>query len=154
MTGAGRAIGIKFQSRQNDFCGDFIWTSRPGRSIMKGRDCLLCGANKFHYPVLMACGNIRNRQPSYNGRQAGREHVLESELPVAIRALCRDKDPGASFQFNLNGELKFITGRGKDWPSPSEWLKRTVAGDWVYYSAGGYDGPYDCFGEYYIPCLS
>ncbi len=58
------------------------------------------------------------------------------------------------FQFNLNGELKFITGRGKDWPNPSEWLKRTVSGDWVYYSAGGYDGPYDCFGEYYIPCFS
>ncbi len=64
------------------------------------------------------------------------------------------KTPGHTFQFNLNGELKFITGRGKEWPSPSEWLKRTLSGDWVYYSAGGYDGPYDCFGEYYIPCLS
>ena len=58
------------------------------------------------------------------------------------------------FQFNLNGELKFINGRGKSWPNPSEWLKRTIADDWVYYSTGGYDGPYDCFGEYYVPRLS
>ena len=58
------------------------------------------------------------------------------------------------FQFNLNGELKFINGRGKVWPNPSEWLKRTITDDWVYYSTGGYDGVYDCFGEYYIPCLS
>ncbi|SPF39254.1 conserved hypothetical protein [Syntrophobacter sp. SbD1] len=64
------------------------------------------------------------------------------------------KTPEYVFQFNLSGELKFINGRGKDWPHPSEWLKRTVTNDWVYYSTGGYDGVYDCFGEYYLPCLS
>jgi hypothetical protein len=58
------------------------------------------------------------------------------------------------FQFNLNGELKFINGRGKDWPDRSEWLKKTITDDWVYYSTGGYDGVYDLFGEYYVPCLS
>jgi hypothetical protein len=57
------------------------------------------------------------------------------------------------YQFNLNGEIKFISGLGKNWPDPSEWLKRTAANDWVYYSTGGYSGVYDLFGEYYLPCL-
>jgi hypothetical protein len=58
------------------------------------------------------------------------------------------------FQFNLNGEIKFIQGLGKTWPDPSEWLKRTVGNDWIYYSTGGYSGVYDSFGEYYLPCPS
>ncbi|MBN1625117.1 MAG: radical SAM domain-containing protein [Deltaproteobacteria bacterium] len=61
--------------------------------------------------------------------------------------------PKYIFQFNLNGEIKFITGRGKSWPDPSEWLKRTVTNDWIYYSTGGYSGVYDSLGEYYLPCL-
>lgn len=58
------------------------------------------------------------------------------------------------FQFNLNGELKFISGRNTNWPDPSEWLKRTIGNDWVYYSTGGYSGLYESFGEYYVPCFS
>ncbi len=56
------------------------------------------------------------------------------------------------YQFNLNGEIKFITGRNKEWPDPSEWLKRTVTNDWLYYSTGGYSGTMEYSGEYYIPC--
>ena len=44
------------------------------------------------------------------------------------------------FQFNLNGEIKFIAGRGASWPDPSEWLKRTVTNDWIYYSTGATAG--------------
>lgn len=58
------------------------------------------------------------------------------------------------FQFNLNGEIKYIQGIGKNWPHPAEWLKRTAANDWLYYSADSYSGVYDFFGEYYLPCLS
>lgn len=58
------------------------------------------------------------------------------------------------FQFNLNGEIKYIQGIGQDWPHPAEWLKRTAGNDWIYYSAGGYKDIYDYFGEYYVPCLS
>jgi len=58
-----------------------------------------------------------------------------------------------TFQFNLNGEIKFIQGRGQNWPHPSEWLKRTVGNDWLYYSAGSYNGIIDIIGEYYYPCL-
>ena len=55
------------------------------------------------------------------------------------------------YQFNLNGEIKYVRGRNHDWPHPSEWLKRTVANDWIYYSTGGYSGVYDVLGEYYLP---
>lgn len=64
------------------------------------------------------------------------------------------RTPEHVFQFNLKGELKFINGLGSDWPDPSEWLKLTITNNWVYYSTGGYEGPLDCFGEYYLPSLS
>lgn len=38
--------------------------------------------------------------------------------------------------------------------TPSEWLKRTLGGDWVYYSSGGYNGAFDALGEYYVPCFT
>jgi Radical SAM superfamily len=57
------------------------------------------------------------------------------------------------FQFNLNGEVKFISSTCSDWPHPAEWLKRTSGNDWVYYSTGSYyTGVFDLFGEYYLPC--
>ncbi|HXW67984.1 MAG TPA: radical SAM protein, partial [Dissulfurispiraceae bacterium] len=74
--------------------------------------------------------------------------------PLRYGRFAEISTPEHVFQFNLNGELKFVNGRGKSWPDPSEWLKRTMTDDWVYYSTGGYDGIYDCFGEYYLPCLS
>ena len=86
-------------------------------------------------------------------RQGARRYSKVS-YPLRYGRFAEIKTPEHLFQFNLNGELKFISGTGKDWPNPSEWLKRTVSGNWVYYSTGGYDGPYDCFGEYYLPCLS
>lgn len=58
------------------------------------------------------------------------------------------------FQYNLNGEIRYIQGKNKDWPHPAEWLKRTVGNDWVYYFSGGYTNIYDCLGEYYLPCFS
>jgi hypothetical protein len=58
-----------------------------------------------------------------------------------------------NYQFNCNGELKFIQGRTPAWPA-NEWLKRTVADDWVYYSTEGYNSVFSLFGEYYLPCFS
>ena len=59
--------------------------------------------------------------------------------------------PEYVFQYNLNGEIRYIRGRGQGWPHPSEWLKRTDGFDWIYYGSGGYTDVYDVFGEYYIP---
>ncbi len=55
------------------------------------------------------------------------------------------------FQFNLNQEIKHLQGTGKDWPHPSEWLKRTAGNHWVYYDSGGYHQVFDYLGEYYLP---
>ncbi|MFA6012400.1 MAG: radical SAM protein [Desulfobacteraceae bacterium] len=57
------------------------------------------------------------------------------------------------FQFNLNGEIKHILCRGDCPMEPTEWLKRTVGNDWVYYASGGYNGAFGAVGEYYVPCF-
>ncbi len=58
------------------------------------------------------------------------------------------------FEVNLNGEIKTIRGLNGNWPHPAEWLKRTAANDWVYYSVGRYHRLFSFLGEYYLPCLS
>jgi len=84
----------------------------------------------------------------------GARSYSKVSFPLRYGRYAEIKSPEYLFQFNLNGELKFISGLDKGWPNRSEWLKRTVTHDWVYYSTGGYDGPYGCFGEYYLPCLT
>jgi hypothetical protein len=86
-------------------------------------------------------------------RQGSREFSKVS-YPIRYGRFAEIKTPEYILQFNLNGEIKYIQGRRQNWPHPTEWLKRTVANDWVYYSAGTYSEVYDYFGEYYLPCLS
>ncbi len=56
-------------------------------------------------------------------------------------------------EFDLNGEIRHAKGKGKRWPDPQEWLKRTKGNDWIYYSTGGYAGVVEAIGEYYLPNL-
>ncbi len=84
----------------------------------------------------------------------GSREFSKVSYPIRYGRFAEISTPHHAFQFNLNGEVKFIQGRNQQWPHPAEWLKRTMANDWVYYSSGGYTGVYDSFGEYYIPCLS
>ncbi len=84
-------------------------------------------------------------------KQGSREYAKVS-YPIRYGVCSEIKTPAYTFQFNLNGEIKFIQGRDKNWPDPSEWLKRSVGDDWAYYSTGGYSGIFDAFGEYYLPC--
>ncbi len=86
-------------------------------------------------------------------KQGSRE-FSKASYPIRYGRFAEIKTPDYIFQFNLNGEVKYIQGRRESWPHPAEWLKRTVANDWVYYSAGTYSEVYDYFGEYYLPCLS
>ena len=59
------------------------------------------------------------------------------------------------FQYSLNGEIKYIQGRGGNWPDRDGWLKRTIADDWVYYASdGGYGRVFSLMGEHYLPCFS
>jgi hypothetical protein len=57
------------------------------------------------------------------------------------------------FQFNLNNEITRAKGKTEYWLNPSEWLKRTIGNDWIYYSTGGYTGVFEAIGEYYLPNL-
>ena len=84
----------------------------------------------------------------------GSKEFSKVSFPVRYGRFSEIKTPDALFQFNLNGEIKYIQGIGQGWPHPAEWLKRSVGHDWIYYSAGDYKDIYDYFGEYYFPCLS
>ncbi len=84
----------------------------------------------------------------------GSSEYSKVSYPIRYGRFSEIKTSDYVFQFNLNGEIKYIQGLGQNWPDPLEWLKRTVGNDWVYYSTGGYSGVYDSFGEYYLPCPS
>jgi len=84
----------------------------------------------------------------------GSPEFLKVSYPVRYGRYAEITTPSYIFQLNLNGEIKYVQGRDHHWPHPAEWLKRTMADDWIYYSAGDYKGIYDLFGEYYFPCLS
>ncbi len=77
----------------------------------------------------------------------------KSSYPVRYGQYSEVEYDAFRFQFNLNGEVKYIAGTSPEWPHPAEWLKRTLGNDWVYYSTGSYySGVVDLFGEYYLPC--
>jgi len=84
----------------------------------------------------------------------GSREFSKVSYPVRYGRFGEIATPDYIFQFSLNGEIKTIQGRGRNWPHPSEWLKRTLGDDWVYYSSGDYTDLYDLTGEYYLPCLS
>ena len=84
----------------------------------------------------------------------GSREFPKVSFPMRHGLFSEVRTPEYLFQFNLNGEIKFIQGLTRAWPHPAEWLKRTLGNDWVYYSSGDYKGIYDYFGEYYFPYLS
>ena len=84
----------------------------------------------------------------------GADRYIKISYPIRYGVFSEIKTPNFTFQFNLNGEIKTIQGRGEGWLDAAEWLKRTVGNDWAYFSAGGYTGAHDFTGEYYVPCLS
>jgi len=83
----------------------------------------------------------------------GAKRFTKVTYPIRYGRYCEIKTADYLFQFNLNGEIKYIRGLSRNWPHPAEWLKRSDADDWVFYSAGGYNGIYHLLGEYYLPCL-
>jgi hypothetical protein len=84
----------------------------------------------------------------------GADRFVKESYPLRYGRFSEIRTPEYIFQFNMNGEIRFIRGVGKNWPHPAEWLKRTDANDWVYYSVGGYNDMFHMLGEYYLPCLS
>ena len=72
-------------------------------------------------------------------------------FPIHYGRLAQINTAGHCFQFNLNGEIKYLQGTGRNWPHPSEWLKRNAGNHWVYYDSDGYNQVFDYLGEYYLP---
>lgn len=84
----------------------------------------------------------------------GAKEYVKVGFPVRYGLFSEIETDDTLFQFNLNGEIKFIQGKGPHGFPPTEWLKRTTGNDWVYYSAGDYQGFDNLIGEYYYPYLS
>jgi hypothetical protein len=78
---------------------------------------------------------------------------MKASYPVRYGQYAEIQDRHYSYQFNLNGEIKFVQGQSHHWHH-KDWLKRTVANDWIYYSASGYTDVESMLGEQYLPCLS
>jgi hypothetical protein len=84
----------------------------------------------------------------------GANRYTKASYPVRYGRFGEIKTPQYLFQYNLSGEIKTIRGLNRNWPHPAEWLKRTDANDWVFYSVGRYHRLFSFLGEYYLPCLS
>jgi radical SAM superfamily enzyme YgiQ (UPF0313 family) len=84
----------------------------------------------------------------------GANRFTKTSYPVRYGRFCEIKTSDYLFEFNLNGEIKTIRGLSRNWPHPAEWLKRTDANDWVFYSVARYHRLFSFLGEYYLPCLS
>lgn len=89
-----------------------------------------------------------------NLNRLGARKYAKVSYPLRYGWLAEIITHGHHFQFNRNGEIKFLQGTGRDWPHPSEWLKRTAGNHWVYYDTGGYNQIVDFLGEYYLPCFT
>ncbi|RME19161.1 MAG: hypothetical protein D6806_18795, partial [Deltaproteobacteria bacterium] len=72
--------------------------------------------------------------------------------PARRGVLHRLSDGELDLWFRLNGQLKYLSGRPPAWQRPWEWLKLTLGDDWIYYSAGDYQGLYELCGEHYLQC--
>jgi radical SAM superfamily enzyme YgiQ (UPF0313 family) len=83
----------------------------------------------------------------------GAERFTKASYPVRYGRFGEIQTADYLFEYNLNGEIKTIRGLDCNWPHPAEWLKRTAANDWVYYSVERYHRLFSFLGEYYLPCL-
>ena len=83
----------------------------------------------------------------------GAKYYTKASYPVRYGKYSEIKTTEYLFAYNLNGEIKTLRGLDGNWPHPAEWLKRTAANDWVYYSVGRYHRLFSVLGEYYLPCL-
>ena len=69
--------------------------------------------------------------------KTGVARYTKASNPVRYGKYSEIKSPEYLFQFNLNGEIKYVQGLNQNWSHPAEWLKRTDANDWVFYTIAG-----------------
>jgi len=83
----------------------------------------------------------------------GADEYTKISFPLKYGIYSEIETSDAIIQFNLNHEIVRAKGKDRQWIQPSEWLKRTMGNDWIYYSTGGYTGVFEATGEYYLPNL-
>lgn len=109
----------------------------------------------------MDTGNMgKNKTDSFQTRDfsielncCGNNEYTKVSYPVKYGIFSRIETDEYILEFNLNHEISHAKSKKLSWIHPSEWLKRTLGNDWVYYSTGGYSGVYEALGEYYLPNL-
>ncbi|MBI5487814.1 MAG: hypothetical protein HY905_10820 [Deltaproteobacteria bacterium] len=84
----------------------------------------------------------------------GAHRYLKVGAPLRFGRYSEIRTSGHVFHCGPGGAVRFVQGRGPTWPHPTDWLKRTARGDWVYYSAADYRDLHTLLGEHYLPCLS
>jgi len=84
-------------------------------------------------------------------RCRGADSYAKVSYPQQYGIYAEIETAAAVMRFNPGGEIVHLQGKGRDWPHPQEWIKRTIGDDWVYYSTGGYSGVVEAIGEYYLP---
>jgi hypothetical protein len=102
-----------------------------------------------NYPAL----TYKDQQVSIEINCPGARDYTKMSYPVKYGLFSRIETPELIFEFNLNHEIRHARSKADSWSHPSEWLKRTMGDDWVYYSTGGYAGVVESIGEYYLPNL-
>ncbi len=82
---------------------------------------------------------------------AGRDDWGKFSFPVWYGIPVKVNWRGYSYDFNLRGGLKRLTGKMSVWPDPQSLLKRTEGNDFIYYGTTGYESSYDLIKNYYVP---
>jgi len=100
-----------------------------------------------NYPAL----TYKDEQVSIEINCPGACDYSKMSYPVKYGLFSRIETSELIFEFNLNHEIQHAKSKTDSWSHPSEWLKRTMGNDWVYYSTGGYAGVVESIGEYYLP---
>ncbi|MBF0411910.1 MAG: radical SAM protein [Desulfamplus sp.] len=83
----------------------------------------------------------------------GADEYTKISFPLKYGIFSEIETSDAILQFNLNHEIVRAKSKDRQWLQPSEWLKRSMGNDWIYYSTGGYTGVFESIGEYYLPNL-
>lgn len=96
---------------------------------------------------------FQNRDLSIELNVHGEDEYTKVSFPVKYGLFSRLETCDRILEFNLNHEIRHAKSKTNTWQHPSEWLKRTVGNDWIYYSTGGYSGVFEALGEYYLPNL-
>ena len=96
---------------------------------------------------------FKNKDISIELNVHGDNEYTKVSYPVKYGLFSRVETNDYVFEFNQNHEIRHAKSRTSAWRHPSEWLKRTIGNDWIYYSTGGYAGVFEAIGEYYLPNL-